>query len=72
VCYLLPELEAKYPADLPIINANPDTLTQVLTEWVERPGERHQRGLASRAYAERVHDHHVVARRLLEVYETLP
>jgi glycosyltransferase involved in cell wall biosynthesis len=72
VCYLLPELEATYPAGLPIINANPNTLKQVLAEWVDRPRERHERGLASRAYAERVHDHRVVARRLLDVYETLP
>jgi glycosyltransferase involved in cell wall biosynthesis len=72
VCYLLPELEVTYPDGLPIINANPDTLEQVLAEWVDRPRERHQRGLASRAYAERVHDYRVVARRLLDVYETLP
>ncbi len=72
VCYLLPEMEAAYPADLPIINANPMTLKDVLADWVDRPRERHELGLASRAYAERVHDHRVVARQLLEVYETLP
>jgi hypothetical protein len=72
VCYLLPELEATYPADLPIINANPETLKQVLADWADQPRERHERGLASRTYAERVHDHRVVARRLLNVYETLP
>jgi glycosyltransferase involved in cell wall biosynthesis len=72
VCYLLPEIEATYPSDVPIINASPCTLTQVLAEWVERPHERHERGLASRAYAERVHDHRIVARRMLEVYEALP
>jgi len=72
VCYLLPELAAAYPADLPIINANPSTLKDVLAGWLDRPRERHELGLASRAYAERVHDHRVVARRLLEVYEALP
>jgi glycosyltransferase involved in cell wall biosynthesis len=72
VCYLLPELEAQYPAGLPIINANPLTLEHVLAEWADQPHERHQRGLASRAYAERVHDYRIVARRLLEVYEMLP
>jgi hypothetical protein len=72
VCYLLPELEQTYPDGLPIINANPNTLKQVLADWVERPRERHERGLASRSYAERVHDHRMVARRLLDVYETLP
>jgi hypothetical protein len=72
VCYLLPEIEATYPSDVPIINANPVTLKEVLAGWVDRPRERHERGLASRAYAERVHDHRVVARRMLDVYETLP
>jgi hypothetical protein len=72
VCYLLPEIEAAYPSDIPIINANPTTLKEVLSEWMDRPRERHERGLASRVYAERVHDHRAVATRLLEVYETLP
>jgi hypothetical protein len=72
VCYLLPEIEATYPPGMPIINANPITLKEVLAEWVDRPRERHERGIASRAYAERVHDHRLVARRLLDVYETLP
>lgn len=72
VCYLLPELQRKYPPDLPIINANPNTLESVLAEWVDRPQERHELGIASRAYAERVHDFRVVARRLLDVYTTLP
>jgi hypothetical protein len=72
VCYLLEEVEALYPEDLPIINANPLTIENVLAEWVERPAERHQRGLASRAYAERVHDHRTVAAQLLEIYNRLP
>ncbi len=72
VCYLLPELEVGYPPGLPIINANPETIGAVLADWIGRPRERHQRGLESRAYAERVHDHRVVAQRLLDIYETLP
>lgn len=72
VCYLLPELEGKYPADLPIINASPATVKQVLAEWAEQPHARYERGLASRAYAERVHDCRVVAGRLLDVYDLLP
>ena len=72
VCYLLPEIEAAYPSGLPIINANPETLKDVLAQWVDRPRDRNALGLASRAYAERVHDHRVVAKRLLEVYQMLP
>jgi hypothetical protein len=72
VCYLLPEIEVTYPDGLPIINANPTTIKDVLAEWVDRPRERYERGLASRAYAERIHDHRIVARRLVEAYEALP
>jgi len=72
MCHLLPEIEATYPPGMPVINANPDTIKRVLGDWVDQPGERHERGLASRAYAERIHDHRVVAGRLLDVYEMLP
>jgi hypothetical protein len=72
LCYIRPAIVPTYPADLPVINTNPDTLTDVLREWLTRPEERHDRGLASRAYAEREHDVRVVARRLIDVYEALP
>ena len=72
VCYIRPDLVAKYPQDLPVINASPETLTSVLGEWLQRPADRRERGIASRAYAEREHDVRVVARRLLDVYEQLP
>jgi glycosyltransferase involved in cell wall biosynthesis len=71
VCYTLPELEPTYPRGYPLINANPDTVTAVLEEWLQRPGERHARGLASREYAERVHDHRAVAARLLDAYDRI-
>jgi hypothetical protein len=72
VCYLLPEVADTFPADLPLIDASPETLTDVLASWLTRPADRLERGRASRAYAERVHDVRAVARRLLEVYEELP
>lgn len=72
VCYLLPELLPRFPADLPIVNATPDTLAEVLATWATDGAARAERGRASRAYAERHHDVRVVARRLLDVYEVLP
>jgi glycosyltransferase involved in cell wall biosynthesis len=72
ICYMLPEYAACLPPDCPIINANPDTIAEVLGTWLTRSRERHELGIASRAYAERYHDIHVVARRLLEAYEELP
>jgi glycosyltransferase involved in cell wall biosynthesis len=72
ICHISADLRPAYPAGFPIIAATPETIADVLGDWLERPRERHERGLASRAYAERVHDARAVARRLLEVYEQLP
>jgi glycosyltransferase involved in cell wall biosynthesis len=72
VCYLLPDLVERFPADLPLIPATPDTLAEVLAEWLAPSAPRAARGRAGRAYAEREHDVRVVARRLLDVYESLP
>lgn len=71
VCYLQPCVAESYPADVPIINANPETLVDVLSEWLVKPAERRELGIQARAYAERVHDVRVVAKRLLEVYAAL-
>jgi hypothetical protein len=71
ICNLLAEYEATLPG-CPIINANPDSITEVLAAWLESPRDRYERGLASRSYAEANHDVRVVAARLLEVYEALP
>jgi hypothetical protein len=72
VCYIRPDLVGRYPPDLPLINANPDSLTPVLADWLTRPADRRELGIASRTYAEREHDIAVVARRLLDAYEQLP
>jgi len=71
VCYLHPDVISLYPTGLPIIRATPDTLLDVLAEWLQKPTERYALGVESRRYAETVHDVRVVARRLLDVYEDL-
>lgn len=71
ICYILPELLSGYPEGFPIINANPDTIDEVLTYWIEAsPEERYQLGVTGRKYAEKVHDIEVVAKKLKNVYET--
>lgn len=71
VCYLHPDTARGYPTDLPIINAEPETLAGVLTEWLGEPEKRCERAARSREYARRVHDVRVVAKRLLDVYAAL-
>ena len=74
VCNLLPGARDAYPPGLPLIEADPRTLPDVLERWLapRAGGERHRRGLESRAFAQRHHDVRVVARRLLEAYRSLP
>lgn len=71
VCYLLPEVRDTLPADLPLIDANPANLVEVLDEWLADGARRRDRGAVGRAYAERVHDIRVVAAQLVEVYREL-
>lgn len=71
ICYLLPEYAASLPG-CPIINANPETILEVLRAAAERRTELHDRGLASRAYVERHHDVTMAARRLVSAYRALP
>jgi hypothetical protein len=71
LCYILPEVRDTYPADLPLIDANPDTLERVLEEWIQRPEDRYDLGVRSRHYAVREHDCRVVARRLAAAYDRL-
>lgn len=69
ICYILPELVAGFPDGFPIINANPETIESVLEEWIQSPARFHEIGKQSRAYAERVHDVHKVARDLIRIYQ---
>jgi hypothetical protein len=71
IAYIAPYMLGAYPQDLPIVNANPDTIEAVLRDWLSDGEARRARGEASRAYVERRHDYRVVAQQLLEIYASL-
>ena len=71
VCYIREDLQGTFPSGLPIISANPDNLEKQLRILLESAELRHNIGLQSRAYAERVHDSRVVATQLKGIYENL-
>lgn len=70
ICYILPELLSGYPQGFPIINANPNTIEKVLEELIQRHEDRYSIGRKSRAYVERVHDSKVVAKKLIDIYQS--
>lgn len=73
VCYLRSEdLEAIPPEmrrDLPLIAATPETIEDILREWITGSGEeRRLKGLKGRRYVERWHDPCRIAERLVGDY----
>lgn len=71
LCYIKPSLVSRLPPDLPIINANQDNLVEVLGSLLEDGQRRHEIGRQSRAYVEKYHDAHQIARQLVTIYQEL-
>ncbi|MCA3237619.1 MAG: glycosyltransferase [Curvibacter sp.] len=68
ISYIRENLLDRYPSDLPLVNANPDTIEQTLELLILDAQLRHQIGVASRAYVERYHDADVVLEGLAKIY----
>lgn len=75
VCYIreddLKFIPAQMRKDLPIINANPSNIYEVLEQLIEEPEKLTLIGGQGRAYVERWHDPMRIADRMKEVYESL-
>src|SRR5690606_1229873 len=68
VAFVRDDLKAKFPKDLPIVVANPDTIQVVLAQLLQDPHLRHEIGKASRKYVEDYHDIKVVIPKLVDIY----
>jgi glycosyltransferase involved in cell wall biosynthesis len=70
ICYLDPAF-CQYLSDCPIIQAKPETLTEVLRELIINSDKWPEIRDKSRHYAQRVHDIRVLAARLLQLYTNI-
>lgn len=68
VCYIRDDLVDKYPPDLPIINANPETIEDTLARIARHRETLAGVGESSHRYVMAHHDVRAVTRRLLEHY----
>ena len=68
ITYIRPDLVERYPFDMPLISANPDTIEVTLEELILDPRRRHSIGAASRRYVEKYHDSRLVALELINMY----
>ncbi|MGQ9574335.1 MAG: hypothetical protein ACUVUC_03385 [Thermoguttaceae bacterium] len=71
VCYIQPSALRRYPSDLPVVNATQENLPEVLAGLLADGWRRHQIGVRSRAYVEKYHDAHQIARQLAGIYQEL-
>lgn len=69
--YVRPDLRGDYPADLPIVDADPHRLLAVLDELLADPDRRATLGHAGRRYVGRRHGRRGVAEQLLRLYGEL-
>lgn len=69
VCFIKPSLVNEYPAGLPVRNANPDTVEEVLAQLLADGGLRRRSGEEGRAWVEAHHDARKIARHLVELYQ---
>ena len=71
ICFIKPSLLTDYPAGIPIRNANPDTVEEVLAQLLSDGSLRRRSGEEGRAWVEAHHDARKIARHLLELYQVI-
>lgn len=71
ICYIREDLKSKYPAELPIIHANPDTITTVLQDVINHPNQWNNLGLRGRTYVQNHHQTQKVINQYLDIYKAL-
>jgi len=71
ICYIRQDLVKKYPDGLPIVNANPDSITTVLKNLLSQPKTWKELGKQGRTYVENHHDIRKLGESYIEVYKKL-
>lgn len=71
VAFIRDDVRRKFPKELPIVQATPDNLAEVLLALVQDPKRRHELGKAGRKYVEKYHSADRVAKQLEEIYQQL-
>lgn len=71
ICYIRAGLERKYPAGLPVVNANPQTIYDQLRNLIARPDLRHHLGKQGRRYVEQHYHSRLIAQKLAAIYRGL-
>jgi len=71
ICYIREDLVDKYPAGFPIVNANPDNITEVLENLITNPKKWKALGVRGRAYVKQYHNPAKVVNQYIDIYKKL-
>jgi len=69
VCYIREDIASGSPAEMPVINANPDNIYDVLKEVLSDPAKLIEIGIRSREYVEKYHNAKIIAKQYYELLE---
>lgn len=68
LCYIKPALAALYPAEMPVVNATPDSLADLLAELIGNPARRHELGQRGRTFMEQHFQPEALVAALQDIY----
>ncbi|PLY05603.1 MAG: hypothetical protein C0625_12275 [Arcobacter sp.] len=71
ISYIREDLISKFPSELPLVSANPDTIYDILKDLIVNPEKRFEIGKNSRAYVEKYHDVKIVVDDLIKIYDEI-
>ncbi len=71
ICWISEYMQTQYPKELPILIANPDTITEKLRYFLQNQDVLPQIGNNGRTYVERYHDSFKVAKQLVDIYRLM-
>ncbi len=69
ICFIKDALLKEYPKEIPIVNANPDNVTEKLEELIKDAQMRNQIGRLGRAYIDKYHGEKYLAGEMMKIYE---
>ncbi|WP_245208111.1 glycosyltransferase [Sediminibacillus dalangtanensis] len=69
ICWISDYMKEKYPSDLPLISANPDSIENTLRNLLQHPEQLEEIGQKSRIYTEEHHDMIKNSQQILHIYE---
>lgn len=71
ICYIREDLKEKYPKELPIVYADPHTITKVLRNLLNNPEKLRNIGMLGRAYVQKYHDTDKIVNKYIDIYKKL-